>query len=299
MHMTIGIVGVGKMGAAMWRRLKDQGQNAIVYDIRREAMDPLEKLGAPVASSPKDAAARSSVLILSLPKSTDVEKAVLGESGVIHGARPGLTVIDTTSGDPPVTRRVAAELAKKRVRMIDAAVSGGVGGAEKGTLKVMAGGERAAYDACKPLLDLLGKRVYYCGPSGAGHTMKTVHNLAAQAKMVVEAETLILGAKAGLDPRLCAEVMDMGAMARVIGGKDGRPEFGATVWTNAKDFDVAIGLAQAVGVPVPVGTAAQQEMRTILGAVGPEADLVEFVRVMEDWAGVQLPGYPKAKRRLK
>lgn len=292
MDQRLGIIGLGKMGTPFWRRLQSKGYLPVIYDVRREAIVPLAAQGAPVATSPRDLASRVGTILLSLPKSQHVEEVALGKQGIIEGAKPGTTVIDTTSGEPSITRRVAARLAEKGIRMIDAAVSGGAQGVEAGTLKVMIGGDKALVDDHMPLFQLLGNRVYHCGPIGAGHTTKTVHNLAAQARMMINAECLLLGAKAGLDPHQLAQVMDMGSIEGLIA----RRPYGATVWTNAKDYDVAIGLAQEVGAPVFVGSAAQQAMRAILGEVGPEEDLVAFLSVMERWAGVKLPSPVAAQR---
>jgi 3-hydroxyisobutyrate dehydrogenase-like beta-hydroxyacid dehydrogenase len=287
---AIGIIGTGRMGAGMWRRLQSQGHTATVYDVSPAATDALAALGAPVAADPADLAGRADLVVLSLPRSSDVESVVDGPRGLAAGVRPGTIVLDTTSGEPSVSARLAATLAEGGAEYLDAGVSGGVAGADAGTLKIMAGGDAATFERARPVLDLLGTRVWHCGPAGTGHAMKTVLNLAAQTKLMAEIESLALGVKAGLDAHQVAEVLELGVWQHFLLGPDGRIPFQFVLALVGKDFDVAMRLAAERGVPVPVTGAAVQAMRTVRAEVGGDADLMEFVGVVERWNNVRLDG---------
>jgi 3-hydroxyisobutyrate dehydrogenase len=287
---AIGIVGTGKMGAGMWKRLRGQGHAATVFDVSAAATSALATVGAPVADDPAALAASVDVVILSLPRSADVEVAVDGPRGVAAGVRPGAIVIDTTSGEPSVSARLAETLSAAGASYLDAGVSGGVAGAEAGTLKIMAGGDAAAFQRARPVLDLLGARVWHCGAAGTGHAMKTVLNLAAQTKLMAEIESLALGVKAGLDAHQVAEVLELGVWQHFLLGPDGRIPFQFVLALVGKDFDVAMRLAAERGVPVPVTGAAVQAMRAVRATVGGDADLMEFVGVVERWNDVRLDG---------
>ena len=290
MAQAIGILGTGKMGAAMWRRLHAQGQSAAVFDTLPAATKPLASLGAQVAADPAALAARVDVVVVSLPRASDVESVVRGPKGLLAGIRRGAIVVDTTSGEPSVSAVLAVEIAAAGGSYLDAGVSGGVAGADAGTLKIMAGGDPGAFERARPVLDLLGTRIWHCGPAGTGHAMKTVLNLAAQTKLMAEIESLALGVKAGLDAHQVAEVLDLAVWKHFLLGEGGRIPFQFVLALVTKDFDVAMRLAAELGVPVPVTGAAVQAMRAMRAEVGGDADLMEFVGVVERWNGVRLDG---------
>jgi 3-hydroxyisobutyrate dehydrogenase len=274
----------------MWRRLCSQGRVASVFDVNAAATEALVALGATRAADPGELAESSDVVIVSLPRSADVEDVVEGPSGVAASARAGTIVIDTTSGEPDRSARLAARISEVGAGYVDAGVSGGVAGAEAGTLKIMVGGDATTFERARPVLDLLGSRVWHCGSAGTGHAMKTVLNLAAQTKLMAEIESLALGVKAGLDPRQVAEVLELGVWQHFLLGPDGRVPFQFVLALVGKDFDVAMRLAAEHGVPVPVTGAAVQAMRAVRADVGGDADLMEFVGVIERWNDVRLDG---------
>ncbi|MBI3744711.1 MAG: NAD(P)-dependent oxidoreductase [Chloroflexi bacterium] len=293
---TLGIIGAGQMGGGMWRNLHKKGRTAMVYDVRTEACQPLALLGAKVAESPGDIASQCSELILSLPKSDDVEQACLGPGGVIEGAKPGTTVIDATSGEPIVTKRISARLAGKRINMVDMGVSGGPLGALNGTLLIMLGGDKAVVDKHNDLFKLLGQRIHYCGGSGAGHAMKTLLNLRNQVINIITAEVLLIGAKAGLEPKKVVEVTGAGAIwDNYILNPEGRKAIGFALALACKDFDVAQRLAMDVGVPGMVASTGRDVFHAALAEVGKDADVFRFVDALEKWAGHNLPGHPKGR----
>ena len=291
MDQSLGIVGAGRMGGAMWRHLHSVGHDAVVFDVSDAALAALAAEGAPTATSPKDVAARAEVIICSLPRSDDVEAALLGDDGVAAGARAGTLVIDTTSGTPSQTRRIAAACAARGLAYVDAGVSGGPHGAGSGTLNVMVGGTADDFAGAKAVLDLLGQNIWHCGPAGTGHAMKTVLNLSNQAKMFVEVEAMLVGKAAGLDPAQMADVLSLRTWQAFLMGEDGRRRFGFSLGMSCKDYDVGIALAGEERVAVPALTAAQQAMRAILGEIGPDADIVDYVSVLERNAHVELPNH--------
>ena len=199
-------------------------------------------------------------------------------------------MVDTTSGRPAVSRRVAEALSGNGVGYLDAGVSGGVGGAAAGTLKIMIGGDARLVARCRPLLEALGTSRWHCGPVGSGHAMKTVLNLSAQTKMMAEIESLLIARAAGLDAQQTAEVLGLGVWQHYLLGIDGRTPFGFTLGLVTKDHDVAMGLASDLHVAAPVSATAQQAMRAVMNELGPDADLVDFVGVFEKWSNVSIDG---------
>jgi 3-hydroxyisobutyrate dehydrogenase len=283
--MRVGLVGTGKMGAAIWLRLHDRGIDATVLDARLEATAPLAEHGAVVAADLATLAADVDVVLLSLPTSTEVEAVAGGLAGAVP---PGTLVVDLTSGLPSASRRIAAALADHGVRYIDAGVSGGVDGARAGKLKVMVGGAGSDVDDGRALLDELASRVWHCGPVGSGHTIKTLLNLANQAKLMIELEALLVAARSGIDPRLAGDVLDLAVWNQWLLGPEGRRPFGFALALVCKDFDIALRVAAEEGVAAPLGAAAQQAARMAL-AVAPEgADLIDEVAVWERLSGVTL-----------
>ena len=285
---SVGLIGVGRMGSAMWRRLRDSGVDAAVADASPEATAALAAEGARVCPDPASVAAASDLVLLSLPTSTEVEDVTFGPMGIASGAPAGTLVVDTTSGVPSASRRIAEQLQSSGVRYVDAGVSGGVEGARAGTLKVMVGGSSDDVAAAGPIFEHLAARVWHCGEVGAGHTVKTLLNLANQTKLMVELEAMIAGASAGLDPRVIADVLDLVVWKSWLLGADGRRPFGFPLALVCKDFDIAMRLAAENGVAVPVGGAALQAARIAAGEAGGDADLMDAVAVWERLAGVDL-----------
>ena len=174
--MNIGFVGVGFMGRHMARNVLNGGHAMKVYDLTPDAADELISLGATWAGSPREAAEGSDVIFTSLPTPQVVEEVASGEGGVLSGARRGSAYFDLSTTDPATIQRIAARAESSGVHVLDAPVSGGTPGAEAGTLCVMVGGDRATYDLYKPVLDLIGDKVMYCGGLGSGAVSKIVNN---------------------------------------------------------------------------------------------------------------------------
>jgi 3-hydroxyisobutyrate dehydrogenase len=288
----LGIIGVGAMGGPMWRRLQERGRAAIVADASPAATAALAADGAEVAAGPAALAARCTTVLLSLPTSAIVEEVALGPGGIAGAAAAGTVVVDLTSGVPSTSRRVADALADVGVRYLDVGVSGGVGGARNGTLKSMVGGSVEDLAAARPVLEDLSARIWHCGPVGAGHLVKTLLNQSNQSKLMVELEALLVGAKAGLDPRLVGEVLETNVWNLWLFGDAGRQPVGFSLALATKDFDVALRSAADAAVAVPLAAVASQVLRLAHGAAGPTADLIEAVDVWERIAGTAIEARP-------
>jgi 3-hydroxyisobutyrate dehydrogenase-like beta-hydroxyacid dehydrogenase len=294
----LGLIGVGAMGSAMWRRLRGLGITATVFDVRTDAMATLVAEGAPSAESAGRVAADADVVLVSVPRSENVLEAVVGPGGIAAQAHPGLLVIDLTSGAPSLSRQVASALEGSGAAYVDAGVSGGVQGAQAGALRIMVGADDATFGRARPILEMLGPQIWHCGPVGAGHAMKTVLNLATQVRMIAEVEALLLGMKAGLDPRQVAEVAGMTVWNEWLLGPAGRRPFGFAMSHFCKDFDVALSLATDTAVPVPVSAAAQHLMRGVMAgfaARGLDPDIIEYVQVLEQAAGTRVDDHVRER----
>jgi 3-hydroxyisobutyrate dehydrogenase len=209
MFETLGFIGIGAMGTPMTKRLIEAGYNVVAHDVNPNAMKRAKELGAGLATSPREIAERCNPIITMLPKSKDVEKVVLGSNGIIEGVKEGGILIDMTTSYPLSTKKIAEELKKKGVRMLDAPVSGGVVGAENGTLSIMVGGDSDLVERYKTLFMIMGKNVVHMGELGSGHTMKSVNNFLSGCTVTATSEALAIATKAGLSPKKVIEVLQV------------------------------------------------------------------------------------------
>ncbi len=287
---TIGFIGLGIMGKPMARNLLRAGYPLVVYNRSRPAMEELAADGARLGSSPRDVAAQTTTIILMLPDSPDVEQVVFGPDGVAEGIRPGSILVDMSSISPVTAVKVAEELGKKGVHVLDAPVSGGDVGAAQGTLSIMAGGHEDVFDQALPILQVLGKIIVLCGGHGAGQTTKLCNQILVALQLEAVGEALVLGAKAGVDPAKIVQVLS-GGLARCgvlenrgmrIVGRDFEPGF--RVRLHYKDLNNALAAAKAYGVPLPM-TALVTEMFKRLDIAGRgDLDHSAIVTLLEDLA---------------
>ena len=198
----IGFVGLGIMGKPMAKNLLKAGYELTVFDINQDAVNEVVAAGGVAAKTAKEVAAQSEAVITMLPNSPHVKTAVLGENGVLEGAKPGLILIDMSSIAPLAAQEVAAAVAKKGVEMIDAPVSGGEPKAIDGTLSIMVGGKQEIFDRCVELLSKMGKSVVRCGDIGAGNTTKLANQIIVALNIAALSEAMVLATKAGVDPEL-------------------------------------------------------------------------------------------------
>lgn len=279
---TIGFVGLGRMGGPMARRLIGDGHRVLGFDLSAQALSALaEAGGSPVDSAA--AAAAADIVVLMLPDSNAVT-AVLHDVAVVAALVPGSIVIDMSSSEPLRTRELAEELAQRRIHLVDAPVSGGVAGAEAGTLTIMVGGDAKIITRVRPVLELLG-RPTRAGEVGAGHAVKALNNLMSATHLWVTSEAIIAGQKFGLDPE---------AMLAMFNGSSGRSGSTENKWPNfilpgrynsgfglrlmLKDMKIATALARAVGVEPTLADEAVQLWSRAAADLEPGADHTEVAR---------------------
>src|SRR5262252_6998012 len=277
--MDIGFIGLGNMGAHMARRLVAAGHKVVVYDTRQEAIGNLAARGAVAARSPKEVADMVETVMASLPTPDIVLKVASGPDGVIEGKRVKRFVDLSTTG-AVMAQRIFKALAARNIVQIDSPVSGGVSGAERGTLAVMASGPRADVAAVEPALAVIGKVFFIGEQPGAGQTMKVVNNVLSATAVAATAEALVTGAKAGLDARVMLDVINAGS-GRNTATEDKYPrcvlpgtfDLGFTAGLMNKDVKLFLSESEALGVPTQVIDAVARLLQLTCDELGPETDL--------------------------
>jgi 3-hydroxyisobutyrate dehydrogenase-like beta-hydroxyacid dehydrogenase len=290
--MHLGFIGVGKMGAPMAGRLLDAGHTLTVFDARTDAMGPLLQRGARKAVSAAAVAGEVETALVSLPTPDIVKQVALGLPG---GKLRNFVDLSTTG--PRVAREIAAALAPKGIAGIDSPVSGGVSGAEKGTLAVMLACPADRRATLEPVLQVFGKVFYLGERPGLGQTMKLCNNLLSATAMAISCEAVVMGVKAGLDPRVMIDVINAGS-GRNSATQDKFPksilprtfDFGFTNALMHKDVKLCVEEAEAMGVPMWVGSAVRQLWAYTSSRMGPETDFTTIVKSLEEWAGVEVKG---------
>jgi 3-hydroxyisobutyrate dehydrogenase-like beta-hydroxyacid dehydrogenase len=296
---TIGFIGVGRMGLPMASRLIAAGHRVIAYDVQGQALGAIAAHGAEKATSPADVASRAEIVLASLPMPDIVRAVALGENGVAHGKRARLFVDLSTTG-PRMAKTIAAGLAERGITAIDAPVSGGVAGATKGTLAVMVSGPPAECERLKPMLQAIGKYFYIGAEPGMGQMMKLINNLLSATATAATSEAVVLGVKAGLDPYVMIDVINSGS-GRTTASEDKFPksilprsfDFGFALGLMSKDVSLCIGEAEALGVPMWIGSAVKQMWLYGLAQGGPDQDFTNLITHIEKWSGVTVGGKRK------
>jgi 3-hydroxyisobutyrate dehydrogenase-like beta-hydroxyacid dehydrogenase len=289
---TLGFIGVGRMGGRMARRLLDAGYALTIYDTSDQAAAALVDQGAHYADSPAAVASAAEIVLASLPTPPIVEAVALGPKGIIEGSRARIFVDMSTTG-ATYAKRVAQGLAQKGIVAVDAPVSGGIAGAERGTLAVMVSCPEATLGAVKPMLESIG-RVFFVGREpGQGQTMKLLNNLLSATAMAISSEAVVMGVKAGLDAQQIVDVINHGS-GRNTATQDKIPrcviprtfDFGFAIGLLNKDIRLCLQEAEALGVPMVVGSAVRQMLAIVEASEGTGADMTEIVKPVEKWAGV-------------
>jgi 3-hydroxyisobutyrate dehydrogenase-like beta-hydroxyacid dehydrogenase len=288
--MTIGFVGLGAMGQHMVARLLDAGHELAVHDTRPEAIEPHAQRGARACDSATQVADVAETVLVSLPTPNVV-------AAVADGLRRGeamRTYVDLSTTGPPVAAEVAATLAHSGVAVLDAPVSGGVAGAQAGTLTIMAAGDASTFERARPLLEALGSNVVHVGEEpGQGQLAKVLNNLLSATALAITAEAVALGVRGGLSARTLVDVFTK-STGRNSATDDKFPRhvlprtFGAGFRTELMNKDVQLCLAEAQrqGVPMLLGGSVAQLWSLAAATSDDTADCTEIVRMIEDWAGV-------------
>jgi 3-hydroxyisobutyrate dehydrogenase-like beta-hydroxyacid dehydrogenase len=293
---NVGFIGLGAMGGPMALNLAKAGFALVVHDIDATKTGPLKVVGAKVAASAERVAAAADRTIVIVETTEQVESVLIGAHGVIRGAKPGHIVLCMSTIDPFAARVFADRLMGLGIAMLDAPVSGGTGRAKSGELSVIVGGAAETFAKCRDLFEAVGSQSFHVGPLGSGLAMKLVNNMLVQVNTVAVAEAMVLGVKAGLDPRAIYEVVRVstGASAawelrvpRILAG-DFAP--GGTIDISYKDQELETAFAKRLGVPLLLANLTQQVYQMARAQGLNKQDGAAIVKVFEQMAGVQVKG---------
>src|ERR1700716_3423268 len=294
--MDIGFIGLGKMGFPMARRLIEAKHQLTVFDQRQEAVEKLVALGAQAASSTKDVADRAETVLASLPSLQASLEVATATGGVIEGKRVRRFVDLSTVGSHMAVR-IHDLLVKRNIVQLDSPVSGGVGGAEKGTLAVMVSGPRSDFEAVKSALDVIGKVFFIGEKSGSAQTMKLANNLLSATAVVATSEAVVMGVKSGLDPNVMIDVINAGSGMNTA-SRDKFPrsilprtfDFGFATGLMVKDVRLCVEEMRGLGLSMEVAEAVGRLWEVVIRDMGAESDFTCAIKPIEKAAGVIVGG---------
>lgn len=290
--MEIGFIGLGHMGFPMARRLLQANHRVVAFDTSSNALGRVVALGAQPASSPKEVADVAETVMASLPSPQVALAVATGTGGVIAGSRIKRYVDLSTIGRRTALQ-IHAALAGSNIVGIDSPVSGGVSGAESGTLALMVSGPRREFDILKQPLETIGRPFYIGETPGSAQTMKLANNILAATVLVATSEVVVMGVKSGLDPAVMIDVLNAGSGA-TSASRDKFPrailprtfDYGFTTGLMVKDVRLYLDEAKALGVPVEVAEAVERLWETALHDEGPDSDFTSAIKPIERAAGV-------------
>jgi len=291
MAMKLGLIGLGIMGRPMALNLRRAGYALWVYGRRAETMKPLTEAGATACASPQEVAANADVSFIIVSDTPDVEQVILGDKGVIHGARPGAAVVDMSTISPTATRVFAGKLAQRGVEMLDAPVSGGEVGAINAALSIMVGGKTKTFEKVKPLFEAMGKNIVHVGDHGAGQVAKACNQIVVSMTIEGVSEALTFARRNGVDAAKVREALMGGSAGSKIleaHGKrmldnDFKPGF--TVKLHQKDLRIVIEDAHKLGIGLPGTALVAQHLNALMGSGDGELDSAAIVKVVERMSG--------------
>lgn len=290
----VGFVGLGNMGRPMAERIIGAGYGLVVNDRAQAAVAALTDAGANAAASLDDLAGRVETVFLSLP-TPEVVLAV----GRALAANPGIVkrVVDLSTTGPKAEMDLDEILSQAGIALIDSPVSGGVAGAKKGSLALMAAGSPAHFAVVEPMLLALGKVIRVADEPGKAQVMKLINNICSAAALAITSEAMVMGAKAGLDADVMIEVLNAGS-GRTSASVDKIPrfvlprgfDFGFAIALSLKDIRLCLEEADRLGVPMLVGNAVRMLFSITKADLGPDADMTAIIRPLEQWAGTEVRG---------
>ncbi|HEY2919111.1 MAG TPA: 2-hydroxy-3-oxopropionate reductase [Candidatus Binatia bacterium] len=293
---VVGFIGLGIMGKPMARNLLKAGYTLVVHNRSRAAVDELSKEGAQAATTSKEVAERSEIIITMLPDSPDVELVYAGEHGIFSGLKSGSLLIDMSSISPVIARKLAADAEKRACDMLDAPVSGGEAGAIGATLSIMIGGKAAAVEKAMPIFQALGKNIVHVGDAGAGQVTKAANQMVVGTTIAIVGEALVLAKKAGVDPAKVRQALLGGfAQSKILeahGQKmlDRNFKPGFRIRLHEKDMKIALATGSEYGVPLMVTGIVGQMMTAMKGMGNGDLDHSGLVRLVEQMANTELGG---------
>ena len=294
--MKIAFIGLGDIGELMAAHLARDPFELVVWNrTAAKAEEFARNHKARVAATPADAVRDASVVITCLPSSVEVEAVLHGENGMLASLRKGAVLVDCTSGDPPTSRSIAAELGGRGVEFIDAPVSGGTTAAKSGTLTVMWGGEITVFERVRPVIEAFGKKIVHAGAVGAGDAIKAVNNALLAVHILSAAEGLAVLVKAGVDPKVALDVINSSS-GRSNSSENLIPQ---RVITRAfprtfrlalleKDIGIAAVMADDLKVWTPLISLTAERFHQAREKLGEEADHVEAVKMVEQENGLEI-----------
>jgi 2-hydroxy-3-oxopropionate reductase len=291
--MTIGFIGLGIMGRPMAKNLIKGGYKLVVYDKFADTGDTAA-LGAEQASSNKEVASKSDLVITMLPNSPHVKEAILGKDGVIEGIKTGAIVVDMSSIAPAASQEVAAALKAKGIAFLDAPVSGGEPKAVDATLAIMVGGDRKTFDTVKPVLEKMGSSVVLVGDVGAGNVAKLANQIVVALNIAAVSEAFVLATKAGVDPQSVFDAIKGGlAGSTVMNAKvpmilDGNFKPGFRIELHIKDLQNALDTAHNLNVPLPLTANVMETLQALKVDGFAGNDHSAIVRYYEKLAHVEV-----------
>jgi 3-hydroxyisobutyrate dehydrogenase-like beta-hydroxyacid dehydrogenase len=300
MSAVLGYLGLGNMGQPMAGRLMDAGHTVVVRDINEAALAPLLERQAQQASSGKDLADKSEIVICSLPSNNAIRQAVLGEGGLIEGSKMRVFVNACTTGSPFATE-ISEALAAKGVATLEAPISGGPPGARAGTLSVMVSGPKDVYDEVEPYLRAYGSTLVYCGEKpGLAQVLKLANNILFTVNILATSEAMAMGVKAGLDPEIMLQAISAGtgrnSSIDMIIPNNVMPrtfDFGATIEILMKDVHLALAEGEAQGVTQLMCQQSRQMLMMAVNQGWAQRDLSELAKLVEGWAGMEIKSQEK------
>ena len=294
----IGFIGLGAMGIHMARNLVKAGYDLTVYDIDPQPVKELVALGAREAKSSADTSKGAEVVITMLPQDEQVKEVALGLRGVLEGAKPGTVFIDMSSIAPHTSKEVAAAAQKKGVKFLDAPVSGGTGGAEKATLTIMIGGDKAVVDEHMEILKVMGKTIYHVGDVGMGETVKMVNQMLVGINLAGIVEALVMGTKLGVAPEVLYKIirassgnsfmLDSRVPNYIFTGNFTQPGFAVDLLR--KDLGLSLESAKINKVPLHMTSQAYQVFTRATAEGLGKKDMASVVQLLEKTVGVEVRG---------
>lgn len=280
----------------MARRLAAAGHEVIAYDARPDAAAAMGLASVTAAASPAEVASNAEIVFCSLPTPAIVRDVVLGKGGIAEGSQARI-VVDLSTTGPSMAGAIDKELVARDIAWVDAPVSGGIAGATNGTLAVMVSCRQAVYDEVDPVLANFGKR-FFCGETpGSAQVAKLGNNMIAAAVILLSAEALAMGVKAGLDPRVMCDIINASS-GRNSATQDKFPrsvlpgtfDFGFATSLSYKDVRMCVDEAENLGVPMVAGSLVRQMLAATNARFGPDSDFTSMVKIVEEWAGVEIRG---------
>jgi 3-hydroxyisobutyrate dehydrogenase len=290
--VRVGFCGMGTMGAAMAANVARAGFPLTVWNRTPGRAGLPLSLGATEAATPRELAATSDVVVVCVSDSPDVEQVLFGVDGAAEGAAAGTLVIDCSTISPAVTRDLAARLAQQGIAMVDAPVSGGSEGAQKGTLTIMVGGAPDDVERARPVLASMGANITHMGPIGAGQATKAVNQVILCGSYLGVAEGIVLAIKSGLDPEQVVGALSGGAARSwVLENRAGRMiaddyPLGFRIALHLKDLGIALELAREVGASLPVAALASQIEAGLVAKGHGDDDNAALARAIREWSGL-------------